>query len=72
LPHQDSLVSVSPAQRSGSSLAGAEVLLAEPRWVALPDAHPLAARDQICFSDLRDEPFVAAPAETGWWRDRPA
>jgi DNA-binding transcriptional LysR family regulator len=29
-----------------------EVLLTEPRWVALPDAHPLAARDQICFSDL--------------------
>jgi DNA-binding transcriptional LysR family regulator len=46
-----------------------EVLLTEPRWVALPAAHPLAARDQICFSDLWDEPFVAAPAETGWWRD---
>jgi DNA-binding transcriptional LysR family regulator len=46
-----------------------EVLLTEPRWVALPATHPLAARDQICFSDLWDEPFVAAPAETGWWRD---
>src|SRR6266542_2191114 len=30
-----------------------EVLLTEPRWVALPATHPLAA----------------APAETGWWRD---
>jgi DNA-binding transcriptional LysR family regulator len=46
-----------------------EVLFTEPRWVALPDAHPLAARDRICFRDLWDEPFVAAPAETGWWRD---
>jgi DNA-binding transcriptional LysR family regulator len=46
-----------------------EVLLTEPRWVALPAAHPLAGRDQICFRDLWDEPFVAAPAETGWWRD---
>src|SRR6266852_1022260 len=46
-----------------------EVLLTEPRLVALPAAHPLAARDQICFSDLWDEPFAAPPAETGWWRD---
>jgi DNA-binding transcriptional LysR family regulator len=46
-----------------------EVLLTEPRWVALPATHPLAGRDQICFRDLWDEPFVAAPAETGWWRD---
>jgi len=46
-----------------------EVLLTEPRWVALPAAHPLAARDQIPFQQLWDEPFVAAPVETGWWRD---
>jgi DNA-binding transcriptional LysR family regulator len=46
-----------------------EVLLTEPRWVALPATHPLAACDQIPFADLWDEPFVAAPAETGWWRD---
>jgi DNA-binding transcriptional LysR family regulator len=46
-----------------------EVLLTEPRWAALPAAHPLAACDQIPFADLWDEPFVAAPAETGWWRD---
>ena len=46
-----------------------EVLLTEPRWVVLPAAHPLAAREQICFGDLWDEPFVAAPAETGCWRD---
>jgi DNA-binding transcriptional LysR family regulator len=46
-----------------------EVLLTEPRWVALPAAYPLAERDQIPFADLWDEPFVAAPAESGWWRD---
>ncbi len=46
-----------------------EVLLTEPRWVALPATHPLAGRDQISIRDLWDEPFVAAPAETGWWRD---
>jgi DNA-binding transcriptional LysR family regulator len=46
-----------------------EVLFTEPRWVALPAAHPLAAREQIAFRELRDEPFVAAPAGTGWWRD---
>jgi DNA-binding transcriptional LysR family regulator len=46
-----------------------EVLLTEPRWVALPATHPLAGRDHICFRDLWDEPFVAAPAETGAWRD---
>ncbi|MER6990693.1 LysR family transcriptional regulator [Saccharopolyspora hirsuta] len=45
------------------------VLLTEPRWVALPSSHPLASRKVIAFDDLRDEPFVAAPEETGWWRD---
>jgi DNA-binding transcriptional LysR family regulator len=53
----------------GQDDARIEVLLTEPRWVALPAAHPLAARDQIFFHQLWDEPFVAAPAETGWWRD---
>ena len=46
-----------------------EVLFSETRWVALPASHPLAARDLIRFRDLWDEPFVAAPAETGAWRD---
>ncbi|MET9657527.1 LysR family transcriptional regulator [Streptomyces sp. NPDC006510] len=45
------------------------VLLGEPRWVALPAAHPLAARERIAFSELWDEPFVAAPATTGQWRE---
>jgi DNA-binding transcriptional LysR family regulator len=46
-----------------------QVLLTEPRWVALPVTHRLAGRKQIRFRDLWDEPFVAAPTETGWWRD---
>ena len=46
-----------------------EVLFTEPRCVALPATHPLANRDHIAFRDLWDEPFVAAPAETGPWRD---
>ncbi|WFB08550.1 LysR family transcriptional regulator [Streptomyces sp. LX-29] len=45
------------------------VLFTEPRWVALPAGHPFAARDLIPFRDLWDEPFVAAPAESGRWRD---
>ena len=46
-----------------------EVLLTEPRGVALPATHRLAACEQISFRQLWDEPFVAAPTETGWWRD---
>jgi DNA-binding transcriptional LysR family regulator len=53
----------------GQGAVRIEVLLTEPRWVALPASHPLAAHDQIAFRDLGDEPFLAAPVETGWWRD---
>ncbi|MGY0058765.1 LysR family transcriptional regulator [Streptomyces sp. LZ34] len=45
------------------------VLFTEARCVALAATHPLAARDVIPFRDLWDEPFVAAPAESGPWRD---
>lgn len=45
------------------------VLFTEPRWVALPEGRPLAARRVIPFRDLWDEPFVAAPPESGRWRD---
>ncbi|GAB3565060.1 LysR family transcriptional regulator [Amycolatopsis endophytica] len=44
-------------------------LFSEPRWVALPASHPLADRDEIEFRELWDDPFVAAPVETGWFRD---
>lgn len=46
-----------------------EVLLTEPRCVVLPSTHRLVDRDQIPFPELWDEPFVAAPHETGQWRD---
>lgn len=46
-----------------------EVLLTEPRCIALPVGHRLAAADSIRFQDLYDEPFVATPAESGAWRD---
>ncbi|MFD3661326.1 LysR family transcriptional regulator [Streptomyces sp. NPDC058659] len=47
-------------------LAGADrfrwvVVAAEPRLVALPAAHPLAARESLDFADLLDEPFLALP-----------
>jgi DNA-binding transcriptional LysR family regulator len=44
-------------------------LFSEPRWVALPSTHPLAGSDSIAFRELWEEPFVAAPPETGGWRD---
>jgi DNA-binding transcriptional LysR family regulator len=46
-----------------------EVLLTEPRWIALPSSHPLAGCDRVSFDQLLDEPFIAAPEQTGWWRD---
>jgi DNA-binding transcriptional LysR family regulator len=53
----------------GQDALRTEVLFTEARWVALPATHPLAGREHVSFRDLWDEPFVAAPAETGWWRD---
>ncbi|GAA1370543.1 LysR family transcriptional regulator [Streptomyces beijiangensis] len=52
----------------GQDTLRVEVLFTEDRWVALPASHPLAVREQIDFRDLWDEPFVAAPPETGWWQ----
>lgn len=45
------------------------VVSTEPRWVALPAAHPLAAKPEISLGDLLDEPFVALPATAGPMRD---
>lgn len=46
-----------------------DVLFTEPRWVALPSLHPLAQRELIAFRELWDDPFVAAPPESGECRD---
>jgi DNA-binding transcriptional LysR family regulator len=45
------------------------VLLREPRWVALPSAHRLAAHSVVDVADLLDEPFVALPRQAGPARD---
>ncbi|MFG3347533.1 LysR substrate-binding domain-containing protein [Streptomyces sp. NPDC048018] len=50
-------------------LTGAErfrwvVVATEPRLVALPASHPLAARESLDFAELLDEPFLALP-DTG-------
>jgi DNA-binding transcriptional LysR family regulator len=39
-----------------------EVIAREPRLVALTATHPLAGRDSIRFSELRDESFIVNPA----------
>ncbi|MET7672413.1 LysR family transcriptional regulator [Micromonospora luteifusca] len=46
-----------------------EIVLTEPRWVALPSSHPLAELAEIPFQRLWDEPFIATPPESGWWRE---
>ncbi|GGX45240.1 LysR family transcriptional regulator [Streptomyces noursei] len=51
------------------------VVAQEPRLVALPQGHPLAARaaadseGAVDFTDLLDEPFLALPPEAGPLRD---
>ncbi len=43
------------------------VVRTEPRVLALPAGHPLAAQDAVRFDDLLDETFVPLPP--GPWRD---
>ncbi|WP_280347119.1 LysR family transcriptional regulator [Nocardia neocaledoniensis] len=45
------------------------VVATEPRLLALPRSHPLAARETIAFTDLLDEPFLALPPAAGVLRD---
>ncbi|MGW7271939.1 LysR family transcriptional regulator [Streptomyces sp. NPDC054864] len=44
-------------------------LFVEERGVLLPERHPLANNGTVEFRELWDEPFVAAPADTGAWRE---
>ncbi len=53
----------------GQGTLRVEQLFGEPRWVELPSAHPLAGYEELSFRELWDEPFVAAPPETGPWQD---
>ncbi|AEW98888.1 LysR family transcriptional regulator [Streptantibioticus cattleyicolor] len=52
----------------GEDALRVETLFTEARCVALPASHRLAGRAVIPFRELWDEPFVAAPEETGRWR----
>lgn len=45
------------------------VIAEEPLRVALPESHPFAARADVDFTDLLDEPFLALPESTGPLRD---
>ncbi|MFD7699134.1 LysR family transcriptional regulator [Streptomyces caelestis] len=45
------------------------VVAEEPRLVALPETHPLAARTNLTLADLADEPFLALPLSAGVLRD---
>lgn len=53
----------------GQERFGCRELLTEPRWVALPAAHPLAAQQVVAFRDLWDQPFVTGPPEAGVARE---
>ncbi|MFI5547798.1 LysR substrate-binding domain-containing protein [Streptomyces sp. NPDC051815] len=44
-------------------------LFSEERGVLLPARHPLVESETVEFRTLWDEPFVAAGAETGAWRE---
>ncbi|MCM1974698.1 LysR family transcriptional regulator [Streptomyces sp. G1] len=45
------------------------VVAEEPRLVALPEGHRLAARDEVGLDDLFEEPFLALPSSAGVLRD---
>jgi len=53
----------------GQEALRVEILLTEPRVIAMRSTHPLAHKEEVAFEELLDEPFVAAPPETGPWRD---
>jgi DNA-binding transcriptional LysR family regulator len=47
--------------REGQTELAVEILAEEPRMVALPSTHRLAARDSLTFADLSDERFIVNP-----------
>ena len=48
----------------GQDNVRAELLFSEPRCVAMPASHPMAAtQEPIALRDLLDEPVVAAPRD---------
>ncbi|MBL1091103.1 MULTISPECIES: LysR family transcriptional regulator [Streptomyces] len=53
----------------GQEAFAVHVVATEPRWVALPAGHRLAAAAEIPFAALLDEPFLALPESAGVLRD---
>lgn len=53
----------------GQEALNVRELFVEERGVLLPAGHPLANGGTVEFRELWDEPFVAAAAETGAWRE---
>lgn len=53
----------------GQEAFAVQVVATEPRWVALPAGHRLAAAAEIPFAALLDEPFLALPESAGVLRD---
>ncbi|MFD0656741.1 LysR family substrate-binding domain-containing protein [Thermocatellispora tengchongensis] len=45
------------------------VLSVERRLIAMAESHPLAGKEEVTLDDLREEPFIALPAEAGPLRD---
>ena len=54
-------------RRLGAGLRSVR-LLEDPIRVALPVEHPLASRQELVLTDLRDEPWVQTPAQTPYAR----
>jgi DNA-binding transcriptional LysR family regulator len=46
-----------------------EILVTEPRVLALSTKHPLAGRPSVTFADIADEPLLALPESAGPLRD---
>jgi DNA-binding transcriptional LysR family regulator len=53
----------------GQDTFNVQVLIREPRWVAMRRDHPLADRREVAFADLVHEPFLALPEAAGPLRD---
>lgn len=53
----------------GEASFGVRSLFSEPRCVALSSTHPLAARTEIAFPELWDEPVIVTQSLKGTWRD---
>jgi DNA-binding transcriptional LysR family regulator len=54
---------------AGAAGIETEVLVTEPRLVAVSSRHPLAGHAKVAFAEIAGEPFAALPASAGAARD---